>query len=158
MVLAQVPGGLSPEARPVRERGACPQAGQVSHSRRAWAVQAKVQPSRQASSHRPSRSARHDGQYRDPRRRTGPERQVAVQDRAVEAPGRQSGLVLDAAQHLARDAGHQAAGAGRHVPAQRRDQRADGDLVAAGQGLQPAVQGLTRDERDPQRQRPGRGS
>ena len=25
-----------------------------------------------ASSHRPSRSARHDGQYRDPRRRTGP--------------------------------------------------------------------------------------
>ena len=71
MVLGQVPGGLSP-ARPARPRGACPQAGQVSHSRTRWAVQAKTQPSRQASSHRPSRSARHDGQYRDPRRRTGP--------------------------------------------------------------------------------------
>ena len=68
MVLAQVPGGLSP-ARPARPRGACPQAGQVSQSRTPWVVQAKVQPSRQASSHRPSRSARHDGQYRDPRRR-----------------------------------------------------------------------------------------
>src|SRR6266496_1204516 len=65
MVLAQLPGGLSPEVRPVRERGACPQAGQVSHSRTPWAVQAKVQPSRQASSHRPPSSARHDGQYRD---------------------------------------------------------------------------------------------
>ena len=71
MVLAQLPGGLSP-ARPARPRGICPQAGQVSHSRTPWVVQAKVQPSRQDSSHRPSRSARHDGQYRDPRRRTGP--------------------------------------------------------------------------------------
>ena len=71
MVLAQVPGGLSP-ARPARPRGACPQAGQVSHSRTPWVVQANTQPSRQASSHRPSRSARHDGQYQDPRRRTGP--------------------------------------------------------------------------------------
>ena len=71
MVLAQVPGGLSP-ARPARPRGACPQDGQVSHSRTSWVAQANTQPSRQDSSHRPSRSARHDGQYRDPRRRTGP--------------------------------------------------------------------------------------
>ena len=71
MVLGQVPGGLSP-ARPPRPRGACPQPGQVSQSRTRWVVQAKVQPSRQASSHRPPSSARHGGQYRDPRRRTGP--------------------------------------------------------------------------------------
>ena len=71
MVLGQVPGGLSP-ARPARPRGARPQAGQVSHSRTPWVVQANIQPSRQDSSHRPSRSARQEGQYRDPRRRTGP--------------------------------------------------------------------------------------
>ena len=71
MVLGQLPGGLSP-ARPARERGACPQDGQVSHSRTSWVVQANTQPSRQDSSHRPSRSARQEGQYRDPRRRTGP--------------------------------------------------------------------------------------
>ena len=71
MVLGQLPGGLSP-ARPARPRGACPQAGQVSHSRTSWVVQANIQPSRQDSSHRPSRSARQEGQYRDPRRRTGP--------------------------------------------------------------------------------------
>ena len=84
------------------------------------------------------------------------QRQVAVQDRVIKAPGSKPGLVLEAAQHLGRDPGHQAAGAGREGPAQRRRQRADGDLVAAGQGLQPAVDGLARDGRDPQRQRPGR--
>ncbi len=71
MVLAQLPGGLSP-AWPARPRGARPQDGQVSQSRTWWVVQANNQPSRQDSGHRPFRSARHDAQYRDPRRRTGP--------------------------------------------------------------------------------------
>ncbi len=63
--LGQLPGGLSP-AGPVRTRGTRPHAGQVSRSSTRWAV------NDQASSHRPSRPARQDGQYRDPRQRTTP--------------------------------------------------------------------------------------
>ena len=62
----QVPGAWAWRMAVTDVRGACPQARQVSCSSVWCRVQAKVQDSRQRSSHRPSRSDRHCGQYREP--------------------------------------------------------------------------------------------
>ena len=103
MVLAQLPGGLSParpwpgRGAPARRPGRCHTAGHRGWCRR-----------RSSPAARPAATGRPLGQARravpgpaPPHRRRG---QVAVQDRVIKAPGGQPRLVLEAAQHLAREA------------------------------------------------------